>query len=211
MFTLAGQAELSPEKLGRILGVSGMTLRRWRKIRKDRRLPPLYERAFSKGVEQLVIDGHIDPSSKLAQQTINEGRALSFQATLKGLGLSDALLKRKGNPNDTLIEGIAQIGAPASRMKEVEESGKALSVFAKMGAEWKRRIMGMLSVIRSPQLTTLDKLVAYGALFYLLTPFDLIPDNIPIFGLLDDYAILGLALAYYTHRFPSIVGEAKQK
>ena len=63
---------------------------------------------------------------------------------------------------------------------------------------------GLIQVVKSKELTTLDKLVAYGALFYLLTPFDLIPDNIPIFGLIDDYAILGIAIAYYMKRFPKL-------
>ncbi|MDE2313589.1 MAG: DUF1232 domain-containing protein [Elusimicrobia bacterium] len=58
-----------------------------------------------------------------------------------------------------------------------------------------------MDVIRSPQLTLTDKLVAYGALFYLITPFDLIPDTIPGIGYLDDFAILSLALLYYERRF----------
>lgn len=58
----------------------------------------------------------------------------------------------------------------------------------------------MLEVIRSKDLTLADKLVAYGALFYLITPMDFIPDAIPVVGYLDDFAVLGLALAYYAHR-----------
>jgi len=211
MLRLADEASLSPEKLGKILGVSGMTLRRWKKAPQGAKLPELYERAFAKGVERLVIDGHIDPNSELAQSTINDSRKLSFQATLKTLGFSDALLKRKGDPNETMIEGISQIGASPSRMKEVEEGKKEIFAVAKLGAEWKKRIQGMWNVIRSPQLTTMDKLVAYGALFYLLTPFDLIPDSIPVFGLLDDYAVLGLAMAYYASRFPHIVKAGLEK
>jgi uncharacterized membrane protein YkvA (DUF1232 family) len=37
-------------------------------------------------------------------------------------------------------------------------------------------------------------------LFYLICPFDLIPDNIPVFGMIDDYAILGVAWEYYVKR-----------
>ena len=48
----------------------------------------------------------------------------------------------------------------------------------------------------------MDKLAAYGALFYLITTFDLIPDTIPVFGLLDDFAILGIVVAYYVQKFP---------
>jgi uncharacterized membrane protein YkvA (DUF1232 family) len=42
-----------------------------------------------------------------------------------------------------------------------------------------------------------DKFIAYGALFYLLTPIDFIPDNIPFLGFFDDFAILGFAATYY--------------
>ncbi len=204
MMDLADEAGLSSEKLGELLGVSGLTIRRWKSSAKNADLPPLYERAFSKGVERLVVDGHINPESRLAQSIISEGRVLSFQATLKTLGFSDALKNRKGDPNDAIVEGLSQIGAAPSRVKEVDAGRRKLFNFAKMGAEWKRRIGGLWSVVRSPQLTFMDKLVAYGALFYLLTPFDLIPDYIPVIGLLDDYAVLGLALAYYIKRFPHL-------
>jgi uncharacterized membrane protein YkvA (DUF1232 family) len=46
--------------------------------------------------------------------------------------------------------------------------------------------------------------VAYGALFYLILPFDLIPDSIPVFGYVDDFGILGFAVAYYARKFPEL-------
>ena len=45
---------------------------------------------------------------------------------------------------------------------------------------------------------------ALFAIIYFLSPIDLIPDHIPVFGLLDDYAVLGLAIAYYMRRFPKL-------
>jgi uncharacterized membrane protein YkvA (DUF1232 family) len=50
----------------------------------------------------------------------------------------------------------------------------------------------------------MEKLSAYGALFYLITVFDLIPDTIPVFGVLDDFAILGIVTAYYLRKFPDL-------
>ena len=55
-------------------------------------------------------------------------------------------------------------------------------------------------MIGSEKISILDKFVAYGALFYLVMVFDLIPDTVPVFGLLDDFAILGIATAYYVKR-----------
>ena len=51
---------------------------------------------------------------------------------------------------------------------------------------------------------TLDKLVAFGALFYLIAPFDLIPDAIPLFGYVDDFIILGIAALYVRTRYPKL-------
>lgn len=212
MLELAEEAHLSPEKLAGILGISGMTLRRWRSKPPERELPKLYERAFETGIEQLVVDGYIAPDSKLARSVMASSDQVSFQARIKALGISESVMKRKGNVSDTLMMGLSEIGTPAARIQEVDRSQKKISGFSKLGVDWKERITGLLSVIRSPDLTIMDKFVAYGALFYLLAPFDLIPDTIPVFGLLDDYAILGLALAYYMARYPNLIkGSPKKK
>lgn len=202
MFTLIDEAKLSPEKAAELLGVSGMTLRRWREAPPAGRLPKIYERAVEVAVQQLVVDGYLDPSSPLTQSIMSHSSELSFQATLKSMGFADSILKEKGNADDALMLGLSQIGSVPSRIKGVDDNVKKISAFSKMGEEWKRRIGGLLKVVQSKNLTQLDKLVAYGALFYLLTPFDLIPDTIPVFGYLDDFAILGLAMAYYLKRYP---------
>lgn len=204
MLELAEEAHLSPEKLADILGISGMTLRRWRSKPPKRNLPKLYERAFETGIEQLVVDGHIAPDSKLAASVMAKSDQVSFQARIKALGISESVMKRKGSASDSLMMGLSEIGAPAARVREVDRNQKKISGFAKLGADWKERITGLISVIRSPELTLMDKFVAYGALFYLLAPFDLIPDTIPVFGLLDDYALLGMALIYYASRYPHL-------
>jgi uncharacterized membrane protein YkvA (DUF1232 family) len=46
--------------------------------------------------------------------------------------------------------------------------------------------------------------VAYGALYYLLCPLDLIPDNVPVFGLMDDYCVLGLAASHYAKKHKNL-------
>ena len=58
-----------------------------------------------------------------------------------------------------------------------------------------------MNVIKSKKLSSVDKLAAYGALFYLITVIDLIPDTVPFFGLMDDLTIMGLVSAYYLKRF----------
>ena len=55
-------------------------------------------------------------------------------------------------------------------------------------------IVGYLKDARVPLWR---KLVGVGALFYLVWPFDLIPDYIPILGWLDDVGVLTAAAFFY--------------
>ena len=54
------------------------------------------------------------------------------------------------------------------------------------------RLLGGL--ITDPRVALLDKLLVFGAIAYIVTPIDLIPDFIPFFGEIDDVYILVLAL-----------------
>jgi len=53
-----------------------------------------------------------------------------------------------------------------------------------------------LELFRAPSTPWHVKVVMVGALVYLLLPLDIIPDYIPIVGVLDDFAVLGLILSY---------------
>ncbi|TXK76086.1 YkvA family protein [Paenibacillus sp. N3.4] len=46
----------------------------------------------------------------------------------------------------------------------------------------------------SPKTPLKAKVQIYGALGYLILPFDVIPDFLPIIGYVDDFSVLGLAL-----------------
>lgn len=48
----------------------------------------------------------------------------------------------------------------------------------------------------SPQITGLQKTLVAGALLYILTPLDLVPDFIPVIGWLDDLGVAVFALNY---------------
>jgi uncharacterized membrane protein YkvA (DUF1232 family) len=109
----------------------------------------------------------------------------------------------QSHPDKVLI-GLSEIGASPQHQSEVRQNKKEISRFRKLGEEWSRRITTLGAVIRSRKLTQMEKLSAYGALFYLITVFDLIPDTIPVFGVLDDFAILGIVTAYYLRKFPDL-------
>ena len=61
----------------------------------------------------------------------------------------------------------------------------------------KRETYAMYLAVRDPRTPWYAKVVAGAVLAYALSPFDLIPDFIPVIGLLDDLILvpLGFALA----------------
>jgi uncharacterized membrane protein YkvA (DUF1232 family) len=106
---------------------------------------------------------------------------------------------------------LAHIGQNENRQEQVRSSGRMLAHFKTWGKEWSGRIGDLTLVMRSDKITMLDKLVAFGALFYLICPFDLIPDAIPVIGYADDFVILGIAVLYYRKRFPHLFRDRADK
>lgn len=203
MLSLLEKAGLSPEQAAGDLGVSNMTLRRWRSKPERAVLPEMYRRAFEPTVRRLVGEGRLHPEDPdVAAALAPTGD--SFQSTLTSLGITHDILNDADKHQTTVVVGLARIGEDENRQAQVKASSKMMARFKAMGAEWKSRVSDLNAVIRSDEITALDKLVAFGALFYLITPFDLIPDAIPVIGYLDDFVILGLAAVYYRKRFPRL-------
>ena len=200
---------LSPEKAAAELGVSGMTLRRWRVKPGDEELPDMYRRALEPMLHRLLGEGALHPEDPDVVAALAAGDEGSFQKTLLGLGITLDILKGADKKQNTVVSGLARIGENAKRQSQVRGSNKMLERFKAMSVEWKSRIDVLTRALKSDKLTALDKLVAFGALFYLITPFDLIPDAIPVFGLVDDFIILGIAVLYYRTRFPHLFGAEK--
>jgi len=194
----------SPEQLGNRIGMSGMTLRRWSELPAGDHVPELYKSAFHEVVYELLAEGVLPKDSEIVDVVLKEAEGSSFNAAIKNLGFTDDFMKSAKPDSESVVRGLSQIGAQKSKQESVDRSGKRILSYAKLGEDWKYRVKTLYSVIRSKELTRLDKLAAYGALFYLLTPFDLIPDHIPVFGLLDDFFILGLVAVYYVKRFPQL-------
>ncbi len=198
LLTLLREAKLSPEQLGSRIGVSGMTLRRCRMRSPARPLPGIVEKKFVDAVYQLASEGRLSVDSASVKNMLANKHYIPFRMAITHLGCSEAMLEQAKNDPRRLIECVAQIGDSVSRRVDVDEKQKKISSFMKISNEWTSRISLLQQVIRSRSVLSFEKLVAYGALFYLITPLDLIPDHIPVFGLMDDFSILGFAVAYYT-------------
>ena len=199
---LMNETKLQPEKLASYFGVSSMTLRRWQKAVEDTTLPLFYEQAIREGTYKLLTDKHLSADSKDVQRLLKQSYSQSFEAVISSLGVTDILNNTEHSNQDRMTLALAIIGQNQHYRKEVEKKVEDLLHFKQFGEQWDEYITTMMEVIHSKEVFTLDKMVAYGALFYLIYPFELIPDSIPVVGYLDDFAILALAMTYYRKRYP---------
>lgn len=193
---LLGETGLSPEDLAGYLRISNMTYRRWQKEDAEAFLPQTYERVVAGGIYQLLEDGRLDLDSNRVAAYLKVNLPEFFGAVTGGLGFADFPQDGGDDHEEMTVRALAKIGAGRKIRTRIDKAGKALAGLGRMGEEWRRRIAFLVEVVGSNREIS-KKAVAYGALFYLLTPLDLIPDSIPVVGFIDDFGILGFALGFY--------------
>ena len=203
--TLLKELDMSPEEFGACLGVAGITIRRWSELPQGDHLPILYKKAIQATVLEFIAEGRLSPYSESAKFAIQGGSNALFLASMTSLGIGDDFLKNADQSSEGVVQVISQIGSSDSKQAIVDKNKQTILGHQKRGSEWKSYIQTLYRAITSKKLTKFEKFAAYGAFFYLVCPFDLIPDHIPVFGLMDDYLVLGLVAAYYLKRFPSLV------
>jgi uncharacterized membrane protein YkvA (DUF1232 family) len=71
--------------------------------------------------------------------------------------------------------------------------------------ELKTELIAVALAARHPQTPWYAKLIVAGCVAYALTPVDLIPDVIPVIGLLDDIVFIPIALAIAVRFIPEPV------
>ncbi len=203
LLKLIEENELSPEQFAPCMGLSGMTLRRWKEQDPNTELPPMYARSLLEAAKKLHAEKKLSPKSHWIMEIIDQKNSADFEKTIQNLGFSEEFIHSSPANEEKLLEGMSQIGSREVHKANVEKNKKKIISFKKLGKDWKFRITTLLNIIKSKKLTSIDKLAAYGALFYLITVIDLIPDTIPFFGLMDDLTIMGLVTTYYLKRFKS--------
>src|SRR5581483_2695293 len=204
VLALLDEANLSPEELASTIGVSGMTIRRWIKKPKRSAVPPVYIPAIRDACYTLISSGRLRADSTVVRVLLLQAPSGEYRAALQNLGLRGDFDVQTEMSQDDMLTGLTLIGTQSKKQSEVESHRAEIFSFKRLGDEWSQRIANLWLVIASKKLKRLEKAVAFGALFYLLTPIDFIPDNIPFFGLLDDFGVLGIAVAYYKRRLPEI-------
>jgi len=185
----------SPENLSDTFGVANMTIRRWMAQPPRRPIPAIKTSAISQGILKLIETGRIAAESRSVQDYFRESASVPFLANLEALGW-------RLDTGADLSQVLKQIGKVSDHQKVVNGASSLWPRYRKLGTDWREKVDFLLSVLKSRQLTNADKAIAFGALFYLLSPIDLIPDHIPVVGLLDDFGILAMALAYYRQHYP---------
>jgi uncharacterized membrane protein YkvA (DUF1232 family) len=76
----------------------------------------------------------------------------------------------------------------------------------------KRDVLTLWFAMRHPQTPAAPKLLAAFAAAYALSPIDLIPDFIPVIGLLDDVILVPLMVAATVKMIPdAVIAECRER
>lgn len=77
------------------------------------------------------------------------------------------------------------------------------------GARLATMLLALWKLFKHPQTPRAPKLVAIAVLAYALSPIDLIPDFIPVLGLLDDLLLVPLGVALVIKLTPPSLWQAR--
>ena len=76
----------------------------------------------------------------------------------------------------------------------------------------KREVLALSLAYRHPRTPWLAKLVVAGVVAYALSPIDLIPDFVPVLGLLDDLVLLPAGIALALRLIPApVMAESRER
>ena len=100
----------------------------------------------------------------------------------------------------------------ANKFSQKDFVDKIARVAKRAGAKLVYAALLLFYTLQSDKISTKDKAIIVGALGYMISPIDVIPDAIPIAGLTDDLAVLLYVLkTVWTDIDPSIKEQAKDR
>ena len=202
--SLLNETSMPPEELCGYIGVSSSTYRRWQKAPATGQMPVEYLPSLGAGVYRLLSEGKLSHDSPKVAAFLEKNLPGYFSAVLGSLAISDDLFSENSPQEEKIITALSSLGQSARIRDKVGGASDFMQKAKDWGAGWKQRITFLLKTISLQDISLVDKLAAYGALFYLFTPFDLVPDVMPVFGYVDDFGMLGFAVAYYGAKFPKM-------
>ncbi|MBO5593575.1 MAG: DUF1232 domain-containing protein [Prevotella sp.] len=100
----------------------------------------------------------------------------------------------------------------SGKFSQKEFSEKLARIAKRAGAKLAYAALILYYTLQSDKVSKSDKAIIIGALGYMISPLDVIPDAIPIAGLTDDFAVLLYVLKkVWTGIDPEIVEKAKKR
>ena len=100
----------------------------------------------------------------------------------------------------------------ANKFSQSEFVEKISRIAKRAGSKLVYAALILYYTLQSDHVSKTDKAIIIGALGYMISPLDVIPDAIPIAGLTDDFAVLIYVLKkVWTDIDPSILEQAKEK
>ena len=100
----------------------------------------------------------------------------------------------------------------ANRFSQSEFVEKISRIAKRAGAKLVYAALILYYTLQSDKVSRADKAIIIGALGYMISPLDVIPDAIPIAGLTDDLAVLLFVLKkVWTDIDPAILEQAKTR
>ena len=100
----------------------------------------------------------------------------------------------------------------ANKFSQSEFVEKISRIAKRAGSKLVYAALILYYTLQSDHVSKTDKAIIIGALDYMISPLDVIPDAIPIAGLTDDFAVLMYVLRkVWTDIDPTIMEQAKEK
>ena len=100
----------------------------------------------------------------------------------------------------------------ASKFSQSDFAEKISRIAKRAGVKLVYAALILYYTLQSDKVSKSDKAIIIGALGYMISPLDVIPDAIPIAGLTDDFAVLLYVLKkVWTGIDPEIVEQARAK
>lgn len=100
----------------------------------------------------------------------------------------------------------------ASKFSQKDFTEKISRIAKRAGAKLVYAALILYYTLQSDKVSKKDKAIIIGALGYMISPLDVIPDAIPIAGLTDDLAVLLYVLKrVWTDIDPEIESQAKNR
>ena len=100
----------------------------------------------------------------------------------------------------------------ASKFSQKDFADKITRIAKRAGAKLVYAALILYYTLQSDKVSKSDKAIIIGALGYMISPLDVVPDAIPIAGLSDDLAVLIYVLkVVWTDIDPEVTARAKAK